>query len=188
MIHLLLQQFLAVGRSPHIHSPIHRSISIDKDLTPQERSPSTAGFSILEVIVVMVIVGLLGAIAAPSWLALVNRQRLNATRDEVVQAIRTTQGNAKQRRSSQKLVFDEIKFESDGVDPDSIEMTVTDNSGQTISELEFVQDGTIVTNDASNFTLPFKIVLSPTNSGAKRCIFVESLLGSVRLEADGDCS
>ncbi|MGB3650812.1 MAG: type II secretion system protein, partial [Rivularia sp. (in: cyanobacteria)] len=39
---------------------------------------SSSGFTLLEMLVVIAVVGLLTAIAAPSWVAFVNTRRLNS--------------------------------------------------------------------------------------------------------------
>ncbi|NJP09588.1 MAG: prepilin-type N-terminal cleavage/methylation domain-containing protein [Leptolyngbyaceae cyanobacterium RU_5_1] len=70
------------------------------------RKRSIAGFTLLEVLVVIIIVGILFAIAAPGWNALMNRQRVNTVRDQVVQIIRQAQNDARRTHIPRVVVFD----------------------------------------------------------------------------------
>ncbi|NEP76624.1 Tfp pilus assembly protein FimT/FimU [Okeania sp. SIO2G5] len=197
-----LLKFLMVIRRWPTASP-STSLQIDSSharsqISARESIPqSSGGFSLLEIIVIVIIVGILAAIAAPSWLSLANRQRVRTTQDEILQAIRTTQSTAKQRRRPQEIEFvadgtgdiptlrisgNLTELGSGNLKPDMVNMTVTDSTDAAVTTLEFLQDGTIST-DAD---LPVKILL--TSSGIKRCLFVETLLGGVRAESDGDCS
>ncbi len=67
---------------------------------------SIAGFTLLEVLVVIIIIGVLFAIAAPSWNALMNRQRINTIREQAVQVIREGQSQARTTRIGRFVVFD----------------------------------------------------------------------------------
>ncbi|WP_448597413.1 pilus assembly FimT family protein, partial [Thermoleptolyngbya sp.] len=49
---------------------------------------AAAGYTLTEVIVVVVMISVLAAIAAPSWVALLNRQRLSDATNDVLQALR----------------------------------------------------------------------------------------------------
>ncbi|MCC5653172.1 prepilin-type N-terminal cleavage/methylation domain-containing protein [Nostoc sp. XA013] len=64
-----------------------------------------AGFSLLELIVVMVMIGILSAIAAPGWLAFVNRQRVNKANDAVLAALQEAQREAKKTKLSYSVSF-----------------------------------------------------------------------------------
>jgi prepilin-type N-terminal cleavage/methylation domain-containing protein len=64
-----------------------------------------AGFSLLELIAVMVMIGILAAIAAPSWLTFVNRQRINKANDAVLAALQEAQREAKKKKLSYSVSF-----------------------------------------------------------------------------------
>ncbi|MGK7888917.1 MAG: Tfp pilus assembly protein FimT/FimU [Leptolyngbyaceae cyanobacterium] len=162
---------------------------------------TAAGFSILEVIVVLAIIGILSAIAAPGWLTLVNRQRLSSARDEVLQAMRSTQSQAKRTRRPSLLEFDSSGYipEVQGIElgdgnlkPNMVTLTVSDYSDNPIGDIDddglldiqFDQHGAI-SEDSVPDEWPIRIVLS--SSGMERCILIDSLLGSTRLRADDDC-
>lgn len=57
-------------------------------------TPLHSGFTTIEVLVVIVMIGILGAIAAPSWLSFVNGQRVKNTADAALQTMRRAQSRA----------------------------------------------------------------------------------------------
>lgn len=67
---------------------------------------SIAGFTLLEVLVVIVIITVLFAIAAPGWNVVMNRQRVNVVRDQSTQLIRQAQADARRTRTARIVVFD----------------------------------------------------------------------------------
>jgi prepilin-type N-terminal cleavage/methylation domain-containing protein len=82
----------------------HRFLAVKN---PKSRRESL-GFTLIEVLVVTVMVGILSAIAAPSWLGFANNQRINASQTKIFQAIKVAQSDAKIRSSNSdrtKLTF-----------------------------------------------------------------------------------
>ncbi|MCC5665290.1 type II secretion system GspH family protein [Nostoc sp. CHAB 5784] len=64
-----------------------------------------AGFTLIEVIVVALMIGILAAIAAPSWVAFVNRQKVNKANDAVLAALQEAQREAKNKKLSYSVSF-----------------------------------------------------------------------------------
>ncbi len=64
-----------------------------------------AGFTLVEMLVTTAIVGLVSAIAIPSWLAFVNQQRLSEAQDKVLTVLRDSQANAKRQEGTWQACF-----------------------------------------------------------------------------------
>jgi prepilin-type N-terminal cleavage/methylation domain-containing protein len=82
---------------------------------------SDGGFTLLELIVIMLILGILSAIAAPSWLAFINRQRVRTVNDRVFQSLRTAQSEAKRSKRDVKVTFYTLSS-TPPVDPPRVEI------------------------------------------------------------------
>ena len=59
-----------------------------------------AGFTLLELLVTVMIVGILAAIAAPGWLGFVQQRRVTAANDAVIRALQEAQSKAKTQKLS----------------------------------------------------------------------------------------
>lgn len=73
------------------------------------------GFTLIEMIVVMLIIAILSAIAAPSWVALINRTRLNDAQDRVYQAITKAQKEARLKKIPRAVIIS-VDKNADGQD------------------------------------------------------------------------
>ncbi|WP_236144800.1 pilus assembly FimT family protein [Nostoc sp. CMAA1605] len=63
------------------------------------------GFSLIEIVVVVLMIGILAAIAAPNWIVFLNRQRASKTSDIVLGAIQEAQREAKRTKLSYSVGF-----------------------------------------------------------------------------------
>ncbi len=69
-------------------------------------SNSSSGFTLIEVLVVIIIIGILSAIAAPGWLAFINNRRISTMRGQVADSLRKAQTEAKTTRTMRAVLFD----------------------------------------------------------------------------------
>lgn len=72
---------------------------------PQSKKTDNGGFTLIELIVVVVIIGILSAIAAPGWLGMMSQRRVNAANDGVLSAIRDAQDKAKTTQLPHSVAF-----------------------------------------------------------------------------------
>jgi prepilin-type N-terminal cleavage/methylation domain-containing protein len=136
---------------------------------------SDGGFTLLEVIVIMLILGILSAIAAPSWLAFINRQRVRTVNDRVLQSLRTAQSEAKRSKRDVKVTFNYAPNATPVIDPPTVEIDTTpaetDPLKKEIRKETFSSGGeikprtiTISTNATAPYNDPDGGYLVPANS------------------------
>ena len=175
---------------------------------------SDGGFTLLEVLIIVLIVGIFASIAAPSWLAFINRQRVRTVNDRVLQTLRSAQSEAK--RTKRDIT---ITFSAPSVDPPTVTFTpplATGGSTQALNAGGEIKPGTIALSTnatvAGDPDLPlnsiifdyqgnvkklpspnpgipgrFVVSVSPVKGGGKQCAIVETLIGGMRTAEGKEC-
>ena len=159
---------------------------------------STFGYTLIEMMTVLVIVGILSAIAAPGWLSFMNSRRANTARDQVSQVLRQAQAQALRSKQSQTVAFNVAAVPptitalgvtdpigNGQLDPNSVKLQAK-NGATVISSLEFDTNGNLKNPSLDQQGLKITVTVPPT-TGAKRCVIVQTLLGAVRSASGTDC-
>ena len=158
-------------------------------------SPKNAGFTLIELLVVIVIVGILGSIAAPGWLAYLNRQRVSSVRTELRSVLEQARTNAQQRSASYSVVLGST---ADGptaaisTGGNTFPPVALSSNSKNIQMEEFVGTETPPSHLEFNYKgevkselIPFVIkIKSNQNASTQKCLIVSSLLGGIT-DAEG---
>ena len=78
---------------------------VDKLRYVTEYTQQNAGFTLIEVLVVVLIIAVLAAIASPAWIGFVNRQQVNKANDAIFAALQEAQRQAKKTKRSYSVSF-----------------------------------------------------------------------------------
>ncbi|MGG6296273.1 GspH/FimT family pseudopilin [Leptolyngbya sp. AN02str] len=161
----------------------------------RRRSSSTDGFSLTEVIAVIMLLVVLFAIIGPGFVTFINSRRANAVRDEVLQGLRSAQEKAIRDRTPSTM---QIVISPNGIPTVQVDQGDLGNSGSNglqpgmvgitsnppgVNQVQFMPDGTV--NPNINLPLTF-IVSSPADGEAKRCVAIDSILGAINTYGTGE--
>ncbi|AFY40748.1 prepilin-type N-terminal cleavage/methylation domain-containing protein [Nostoc sp. PCC 7107] len=101
-----------------------KQLRITKHCAYKYSSQANAGFSLVEVIAVTLMVGILATIAIPSWNAFINRQRVGKANDAVLAVLQKAQQEAKNKKLKYSVSLKnsnnlpELAFHPDSDTPD----------------------------------------------------------------------
>jgi prepilin-type N-terminal cleavage/methylation domain-containing protein len=163
------------------------------------------GFTIVELLVVIITVGILAAIAAPTWQAILQRYRLNAAQAQALNIMREAQNRAKR----EKRVWEASFRKSDRYIQYSIQ-PVTDREthrtwnyllSENAHQIDIDQTKTTFRQSNGSYNIQFQYkgrvngqlgritFMSPgaTDRTPRRCVFVSTLLGAMRTDSDRGC-
>jgi Tfp pilus assembly protein FimT len=162
-------------------------------LKPPFQGTHATGFTLHESLILVVIVGLLAAIAAPTFMGLFHRRQLATAQDMVYQGLRATQMDAMQLRQEQQFSIrqrdDHLEWASH---PKSIHPTEVNHWTPLIDGVVFAEkDNTLpATGDIRyvrfNFQGDVKYRLgtvtlqSQSGGNPRRCVVVSTLIGAMR--------
>ena len=153
---------------------------------------SKSGFTLIEALVVICLVGILSAIAAPSWLAFLDSCRLNIAQRQVYRTLRAAQNNAAYEKITWQASFREKdQVVQWAVHPATVEPAkanwsnldslvrldteTTLESSNNVRQIQFDYKGNVRKPPLGNITLSNK-----HGGTAKRCVYVSTMLGALR--------
>lgn len=159
---------------------------------------STAGFTLLEQLIIVAMLGILSAIAAPAWNGYINRINLNAAQSQIYQAMQ----EAKSKAVLQKITWQFSVRESPisgksvvqwAIHPSSI-IPSSANWHSLAPQVQIYQQETTLYSDKKNQLQRVQfnyigntngqlgqITLTANHTGkTKRCVYVSTLIGAMR--------
>ncbi|MEP0959803.1 Tfp pilus assembly protein FimT/FimU [Microcoleus sp. FACHB-1515] len=153
----------------------------------------SAGFTLAEQVCIMALLGVLLAIAAPSWLTFFRYRQLVAAQERSAMAIRSVQHQASLSRTQQAIAFRQTSA--------GIEWSVYPASGrpadwQSLSDGVAIDPNTTLERQGEFYRLRFnedghvvgllgRLTLAIEGTSLRRCVWASTLLGELR-RADGD--
>jgi len=166
------------------------------------------GFTLLEVVVTVLVLGILSSIAAPSWLAFINRQRVRTVNDRVFQSLRLAQSEAKRTKSDRVVAFNTPVTDPPTATIDSIPpnrnalgqlqplQILTFDAGGEIKPgtIRLVSNANSITFDylgrpsTAQFVVTVDPATSQLNSAARQCVRVETIIGGMRTGEGAECT
>lgn len=156
------------------------------------------GFTLLEVLIVVFIIGILAAIGGPSWLTMVNNSRLNKAQDIIALAVRDAQRQALVNKATREVTVKQDSPTSQvewAVHPKDTVPTLWQNIEQdrlliqpSLTTITFNAKGELYPEEQADEDDPTKINITLQNGAEQRCVILRTLLGSVQKGKGTECN
>lgn len=185
---------------------------LHKKLTPKPVPGATAGYTLMELIIVVLMIGILSAIAAPGWLRFVNVRRLNTAQSQIYRAMQEAKSNATRDKVTWQVSIREVNeqvqwavhraddnFMPPGVQWHNLDPMIRvyiekNDKGASETTLDSPGDKTITGPWRVQFNYQGntngqmgQITLVPKDdSQIQRCVYVSTLIGTLRMGEDND--
>jgi prepilin-type N-terminal cleavage/methylation domain-containing protein len=75
-------------------------------LLKSSQSPQKSGYTLIEMLVVVLIIAIMASIITPSFLSWANNQRVGSAKSQIADALRKAQNEAKRTKTDRQLYFD----------------------------------------------------------------------------------
>lgn len=160
---------------------------------PHFHAPKSSGFTLLEALVVMAMIGIVAALVAPAFLGFRERQKVTIGQQMVYQAIRATQADAMQRKEQRQFSIrqtdNRLEWSSHARSisplqvphweplPEGIVLSDKDNTFAQASGVYYVRfsfQGDV------QFRLGTLTLTGANGGNVERCVIVSTLIGAMR--------
>lgn len=160
------------------------------------------GYTLLELLIVIVIIGILGSIAAPGWLGFLQQRQLKTAQEQIQRAMYEAISSAKKDKLTWQVSFREsnTRFQyaihasnitpanafwqnlAEQIQVDKDNTTLFFDSNNTIWRVQYNYQGN------ANGRLGKITLMAKTGGSARRCVLANTLIGNTRLARDKDCT
>lgn len=142
---------------------------------------SNSGFTLIEMLVVVIIVGVIAAIAAPNFLGLLNRNRVNDAAQQVEGALKEAQRQAMRKGKPCTVDINTTSKTISSSGANSCLLSTRDLNQNNIqlnsnrASIDFSGKGNITGTPS-----PVLVVSMPNGTNLRKCVVLEGVLGTLR--------
>ncbi len=152
----------------------------------------TSGYTLLELLSVLFIIGILSAIAAPSWLTFLDVQRLNTGQSQIHRALEEAKSNAKRDKMTWQVSFRQQSNVAQWLVHPQSNTIPTNNWNSLDSAIEIDEAETTFVQSNGIWRVQFnykgnlngqlgRVTFVARQGGkAKRCVITSTLIGAIR--------